>query len=83
MNTPSDLNETDTEILSLLSEGRETGSSLADQISKHENYIKNALNDCEPMSWCLIIIKGLDYMKLLTRNESGFRSLRLRIVRLD
>ena len=43
MNTPSDLNETDTEILSLLSEGRETRGSFADQISKHENYIGERL----------------------------------------
>lgn len=43
MNTPSDLNETDTEILSLLLEGRETRGSLADQINKHENYIGERL----------------------------------------
>lgn len=43
MNTSSDLNETDTEILRLLSEGRETRGSLADQIKKHENYIGERL----------------------------------------
>lgn len=43
METPSDLNDTDREILTLLSEGRETRGSLADQIDKHENYIGERL----------------------------------------
>lgn len=43
MDTPSDLNDTDREILILLSEGRETRGSLADQIDKHENYIGERL----------------------------------------
>ena len=43
MNSSFDLNETDIEILSLLSEGRETRGSLADQINKHENYIGERL----------------------------------------
>lgn len=43
METPSDLNDTDKEILTLLSTGRETRGSLADQINKHENYIGERL----------------------------------------
>ncbi|WP_336343319.1 hypothetical protein [Halalkalicoccus ordinarius] len=43
MDTPSDLNDTDREILTLLAKGRETRGSLADQIDKHENYIGERL----------------------------------------
>lgn len=43
MESPSDLNDTDKEILTLLSKGRETRGSLANQINKHENYIGERL----------------------------------------
>lgn len=43
MQEPSDLNETDRELLTLLRDGRETRGSLADQIEKHENYIGERL----------------------------------------
>ncbi len=43
MDAPSDLNDTDKKILILLSDGRETRGSLADQIDKHENYIGERL----------------------------------------
>lgn len=39
MEGPEDLNETDEKILDLLSDGRETTGSLADQLGKHPNYI--------------------------------------------
>ncbi len=40
----SDLNQTDTAILELLAEGRETRKSLADQLDKHPNYISERLD---------------------------------------
>jgi len=43
MQTPDDLNETDRAVLSLLSDGRETRGSLADQLEKHENYVGERL----------------------------------------
>jgi len=39
-----DLNQTDTAILKLLIEGRETRKSLADQLEKHPNYISDRLD---------------------------------------
>lgn len=40
---PADLNETDTAILRLLAEGRETRGSLAAILDKHENYVSERL----------------------------------------
>lgn len=43
MQSPDDLNDTDISVLKLLAEGRETRGSLADRISKHENYVGERL----------------------------------------
>ncbi len=40
----SDLNQTDSAILELLTKGRETRKSLADQLDKHPNYISDRLD---------------------------------------
>ena len=42
-NPEEDLNETDEGILDLLSEGRETTGSMAEQLGKHPNYVRERL----------------------------------------
>jgi len=43
MDSPDDLNDTDRDLLTLLSDGRETRASMADATGKHENYVGERL----------------------------------------
>ena len=51
MEGPDELNSTDHEILDLLSEGRQTTGSLADELSKTTNYTRDRLKLMRLNGW--------------------------------
>jgi hypothetical protein len=51
MESAEDLNPTDHDILDLLVAGRETTGSLADQLEKHANYIRDRIRLMRMNGW--------------------------------
>jgi len=51
MEGPDELNDTDRDILNLLSEGRQTTGSLADETGKSTNYIRDRIKLMRLNGW--------------------------------